>query len=121
MVGGKSVGFSETLSRETQALLTCCDLTARCPEEVMDAKGKRNSKNTGKGPLDTAIRSFVPQAVKELLRVPPRCAVLYWQLELCHLPKFEGPIIGCLSWVLKLSLGNLLVFFFICTQRARTE
>lgn len=75
----------------------------------MDAKGKRNSKNTGKGPLDTAIRSFVPQAAKELLRVPTRCAVLYWQLELCHLPKFVGPIIGCLSWVKKLSLG---IFWF---------
>lgn len=91
------MGFSETLSGETQAVLPFCDLIARCPKKVMDAKEKRNSKDTAKDPLDTAIRSFVPQAAKELLRVPTRCAVLYWQLELCHLPKILGPIIGCLT------------------------
>lgn len=61
-----SVGFSETLNGEMNAVLTCCDLIAGCQEGVEDAEGKRNSKDTGKDPLDTVIRSFVPKAVKEL-------------------------------------------------------
>lgn len=93
------MGFSETLNGEMPVVLTCCDLTSGCPERVAYAKGKRHSKDIGKGLMDTVLRNFIPQAVKKLAD-SSELIVQFFIVEILS----HAKICRCYNWVA--GLGN---------------